>query len=153
MALRYDKLRAYQLQDKTRKNCKSFVKRDIFEIQATGGVCPLMEFELLFCKMVVSSFFEYEGPYIFFLFRAVPTTYGSSGLHHSHSTVGSKLHHSPRQHWILNPLNKARELTHSHPHGYQVDSFLMCHTGTLRIAFRCKKKSPHNKSSWLFTIY
>ena len=59
-----------------------------------------------------------------FLLRDAPMAYGSSqardqigvtaaGLHHSHSNAGSKLHlhHSSRQHHILNPLNEARDQT------------------------------------------
>ena len=61
-----------------------------------------------------------------FLFRNTPTAYGSSqargrigalaaGLYHSHSNTRSKpvcdLHHSSWQHWILDPLNKARDRT------------------------------------------
>ena len=52
------------------------------------------------------------------LFTAAPKAFGSSqarspvraaaaGLHHSHSN----LHRSSRQHWILNPLSKARDQT------------------------------------------
>ena len=58
------------------------------------------------------------------LFRATPTAYGGSqtrgpigavatGLHHSHSNVGSKPHLQPtRQSRILNPLIKVRDWTH-----------------------------------------
>ena len=39
----------------------------------------------------------------------------AAGLHHSHSNAGSafcKLHHSSRQHWILNPLSGTRDQNH-----------------------------------------
>ena len=40
----------------------------------------------------------------------------TTGLHHGHSNMGSKpclqLHHSSQQHWIPNPLNKARDWAH-----------------------------------------
>ena len=65
----------------------------------------------------------------FLLFiRATPEAYGSSqargligataaGLRHSHSNSGSShtcdLHHSSRQHQILNPLSEARDRTRS----------------------------------------
>ena len=55
----------------------------------------------------------------------IPAAYGGSqardlirstaaGLHHRHSNAGYESHvcnlnHSPRQRWILNPLNEARE--------------------------------------------
>ena len=60
------------------------------------------------------------------LFRADPAIYGSSqargqvragaaGLHHSHSSAGSKAHLRPTpqltQHWILSPLSEARDQT------------------------------------------
>ena len=39
----------------------------------------------------------------------------AAGLHHSHSNSGSShvynLYHSSWQHWILNPLSKARDQT------------------------------------------
>ena len=60
-------------------------------------------------------------PIFFFSFTAAPAAYGSSqtkgqiGLHHSHSTTGSKLHcelcHSLQQRQILNPLSKTRDRT------------------------------------------
>ena len=63
--------------------------------------------------------------FLFFLFTSAPTTYASSqtpsqigaaaaGLRHSHSKARSKLHLWPTslwQHWILNPLSKARDKT------------------------------------------
>ena len=61
--------------------------------------------------------------FIYFAFsRATPAASGGSqargligaiatGLHHSHSNAGSKLHHSSRQRRILNPLSKARDRT------------------------------------------
>ena len=46
-----------------------------------------------------------------------------AGLHQNHSNMGSKpnhnLHCSLRQHWILNPLNEARDQgLNPCPHGY-----------------------------------
>ena len=35
----------------------------------------------------------------------------AAGLHHSHSNIGSDLHHSSRQHQILNLLMEARDQT------------------------------------------
>ena len=60
--------------------------------------------------------------FFFFFFRAAPKPCGSSqvrgqisptaaGLHHSYSNTGCKLHHSWRQHQILNPLSEARDRT------------------------------------------
>ena len=63
---------------------------------------------------------------LFCLFRVAPAAYRSSqargqiravaaGLHHSHSNSGSshvcRLHHSSRQHRIVNPLSEARDRT------------------------------------------
>ena len=49
------------------------------------------------------------------LFRTAPAAYGGSQATHSHSNAGSepclKLHHSSRQHRILNPLSEARDGT------------------------------------------
>ena len=40
----------------------------------------------------------------------------AAGLHHRHSNAKTNLvcdlYHSSRQHWILNPLSKARDPTH-----------------------------------------
>ena len=62
--------------------------------------------------------------FLFLLFRATPMAYGGSqtrgriraaaaGLHHSHSNANPScvcnLHHSSRQHQILNPLSEARD--------------------------------------------
>ena len=90
------------------------------------------------CKMVVPGWISPEDIlYLacfkdFFLsfvsFRAVPMAYGGSqtsgpigavaaGLHHSHNNVRSEprlqldLHHSSRQHQILNPLSEAWDQT------------------------------------------
>ena len=64
--------------------------------------------------------------FLFCLFRAAPAAQGGSqargwigataaGLRQSHSNMGSEpicdLHHSAWQHWILNPLSKARDQT------------------------------------------
>ena len=65
--------------------------------------------------------------FFFSLFMATPMAYGGSqarspigavaeGLHHSHSNSSYEpclhLHHSSRQHWIPDPLSKARIRTH-----------------------------------------
>ena len=65
--------------------------------------------------------------FVFCLFRATPMVYGGSqargligataaSLHHSHAMQDSgqicNLHCSSRQHWILNPLSRARDQTH-----------------------------------------
>ena len=65
--------------------------------------------------------------FAFFFFRATPAAYGSSqargrirataaGLHIATATGDPShnldLHHSSPQHWILNPLSKARDRTH-----------------------------------------
>ena len=73
-------------------------------------------FFLVFCLFVC---------FLLLIFRAALEAYRSSqargqigaaatGLHHSHSNVGSKLHlppyhHSPQQHGTLNPLSEARD--------------------------------------------
>ena len=63
----------------------------------------------------------------FCLFRTTPLAYGGSqargqiggaaaGLHHSHSNARSEPHlwphHRSQQHWLLNPLSRARDQTH-----------------------------------------
>ena len=75
-------------------------------------------------RRVLFSLHKFD--FFFFLFRAIPAAYGSSQgrgrigavaarPHHSHSNAGSKpvcdLHHNSWQHWILNPLNEARDRT------------------------------------------
>jgi len=65
--------------------------------------------------------------FLFYLFRATPTTYGCfhargliraspASLHHSHSIAGLNcvcyLHHSSQKHQILNPLSETRDQTH-----------------------------------------
>ena len=60
--------------------------------------------------------------YFFCLFRAAPTAYGSSQARGQFGAVATgtttampdlshvcDLHHSSEQHWILNPLSKARD--------------------------------------------
>ena len=47
--------------------------------------------------------------FFFFLFRAVPETYGGSQARGLIRAVAISLHHSSRQRQILNPLNKARD--------------------------------------------
>ena len=65
--------------------------------------------------------------FFFCLFRAIPEAKGGSqargsigavatGLHHSHSNMGSELRlrptpHSSQQCWIVNPLSEARDRT------------------------------------------
>ena len=64
--------------------------------------------------------------FVFCLFRAAPAAYGGSqargligaivaGLHLSYSNARSEhvydLHHSSRQHWIVNSLSEARDQT------------------------------------------
>ena len=60
--------------------------------------------------------------FCFCLLRATPAAYEdpqtrgqigatAASLHHSHSNVRSKLHHSSRQCWILNPLSEGRDQT------------------------------------------
>ena len=88
--------------------------------------------------------------FCFLLFRAVPTTSGSSqargwigataaGLHHSqHPSQVCNLHHSshgdPQQCWIPHPLSKARDQT-------------CVFTDTSRIRFHC---TTIGTPSWLF---
>ena len=74
------------------------------------------------------------------LFRTVPMAYGISqsggrivataaGLHHSHSNTDMSLicnlHHSS---WLCQTTNPWS--LNSHPHEYQLDSFLLCHNGS-----------------------
>ena len=82
----------------------------------------LVLFVVCFIPWNIAIFF-----FFFCLFRAVPAANGSSqasgwiraaatSLHHSHSNAKSELlcnlHHSSRQHWILNLLSEARDQTH-----------------------------------------
>ena len=71
-----------------------------------------------------SFYFYFKKTFFFCLFRAAPMAHGSShaagwigaaaaGLYHSHTKTRSEpcicdLHHSSRQHHILNPLSEAR---------------------------------------------
>ena len=82
--------------------------------------------------MIVNYQFQKCGFFFFNLFafpRAAPTAYGDSqsrGSNRSHShwptpratatrdlSCICNLHHSSRQRWILDPLSKARDLTHN----------------------------------------
>ena len=71
----------------------------------------------------------------FFLFRATHTAHGSfqsRGLHHSHSSAGSKLcvQSTPQLTAMPNPLpTEEGQGLNPHPHGYQQDSFPLCHNG------------------------
>ena len=49
---------------------------------------------------------------IFLLLRAAPTAYGSSQARGWIGAEAAGLHHSSRQHWILNPLSEDRDWTH-----------------------------------------
>ena len=73
-------------------------------------------------KHLRSFYFTILFIYLFLHFRATPTAYGdprlgAAGLCHSHSNAGSSficnLHHSSRQHQILNPMSEARDQTHN----------------------------------------
>ena len=72
------------------------------------------------CAFIFFSFFL--SLFFFFLVGGTLVEYGGSlarsliqpaaaSLHHSHGKMGSDLHHSSCQCWILNPLSKARDQT------------------------------------------
>ena len=74
------------------------------------------------------------------LFRAVPRAYGSSQARgqngtaaagHSHSIAGSKPNLPPTPQLTTldpRPTERGPELN-PHPHGYELDLFLLCHNG------------------------
>ena len=90
-------------------------------------------------------FFFFFCLFVFCLFRAAPVADGGSqaggrigavaaGLDHSHSNARSW------RCWIPNPLSwfpnpPAGQVSNSHPHGSQSDSFLLCHDGNARMYF------------------
>ena len=99
----------------------------------------------------------------FSLFRVTPVAYGSSqargqfgaaaaGLYHSHSTSDLSslfdLHHSSRQCWILNPLNKTRDRTHILTDASQVLN-LLSHNGNSPVLTLLCGPLPHNPRAGL----
>ena len=89
-------------------------------------------------------------------FRASPTAYGSSqargriravaaGLHHSHSNTESKpgLRAPPQLTAILDsrPTEQGQGLN-PHPHGYELDSFLLSHKGNSLYSFCFGSQPP-----------
>ena len=84
-----------------------------------------------------------EQCFLFFLFRAAPTPYGSyqargwigataADLHHSHSNMGSEPHLQPTPQVTATPDPQPTEWGHRsnpHPHGYWLESFPLCHNG------------------------
>ena len=58
-----------------------------------------------FWFVFLSSFF------FFLVLRATPTAYGGSQARRQIRATAASLHHSSRQHWILNPPSKARDQT------------------------------------------
>ena len=50
--------------------------------------------------------------FVFCVFTATPKAYGNSQARGPIGTTVAILHHSSQQHWILNPLSKARDQTH-----------------------------------------
>ena len=82
----------------------------------------LKTLRVLHLSHVIISFCPSSTFFFLLLFRATLGAHGSSqardqigtaaaGLHHSRSKVGSELHHSSWQQWILKLLSEARECT------------------------------------------
>ena len=81
--------------------------------------------------------------FYFLLFRTVPVAHGRSqarsqtgtraaGLYHSHSNVGSELYLQPTPQLMAMPDPRPTEQgqgLNPYPHGYQSDSFPLCHNG------------------------
>ena len=58
---------------------------------------------------------EFPKFFLCLFFRATPEAYGGSQTRGHIRATAAGLHHSSRQHWILNPRSKARDTS---PHGY-----------------------------------
>ena len=88
---------------------------------------PLVVFACHTMVLNLDSVFCFLGFFVFLIFRAAPTAYGTSqargpirataaGLTTATATPDPShvfdLHHSSWQHWILNPLSEARDQTY-----------------------------------------
>ena len=96
------------------------------------GICLFVSglFHLAQCFLNLSILLQIAGfPSSFFLFMATPAAYGNSQVRGSNQSCSQllayatatttpdprpicDLHHSLQQHWIINPLGKARDRIH-----------------------------------------